>query len=165
MPKTKKKQESVAERVWKIAVVVLILLLLVGGAIAIIVTAWGGSSRQQDAGAITITPNENGDLVVPTANLTEDFQEVDYGGSHTLLFWRDEDGTIYTAFNAPVRSAMRGETPVTPIKTAHCAARRAATKLMCKLCARQHGAAARHWPSRLHTALTLKRKSCFLQSC
>lgn len=55
MPKTKKKQESVAERVWKIAVVVLILLLLVGGAIAIIVTAWGGSSRQQDAGAITIT--------------------------------------------------------------------------------------------------------------
>ena len=107
MSKTKKKQERVTERVWKIAVVVLILLLLVGGAIAIIVTAWG-SSTQQDAGAITITPNENGDLVVPTANLTEDFQEVDYGGSHTLLFWRDEDGTFYTAFNACQECYARG---------------------------------------------------------
>ena len=108
MPKTKKKQESVTERVWKIAVVVLILLVLVGGVIALLVTAWGGSSTQQDESAITITPNENGDLVVPTANLTEDFQEMDYGGSHTLLFWRDDDGTIYTAFNACQECYARG---------------------------------------------------------
>lgn len=45
---------------------------------------------------------------MPTANLTEDFQEVDYGGSHTLLFWRDEDGTIYTAFNACQECYARG---------------------------------------------------------
>lgn len=100
MPKTKKKQESVIERVWKIAAVVLMLLLLVDGAIAVIVTTWGGSNTQQDTGAITITPNENGTLIVPTADLTENFQEVDYGGAHSLIFWRDEDGTIYTAFNA-----------------------------------------------------------------
>lgn len=100
MPKTKKKQESVIERVWKIAAVVLMLLLLVDGAIAVIVTTWGGSNTQQDTGAITITPNENGALIVPTADLTENFQEVDYGGAHSLIFWRDEDGTIYTAFNA-----------------------------------------------------------------
>ena len=100
MPKTKKKQESVMESVWKIAAVVLMLLLLVDGAIAVIVTTWGGSNTQQDTGAITITPNENGALIVPTADLTENFQEVDYGGAHSLIFWRDEDGTIYTAFNA-----------------------------------------------------------------
>lgn len=47
MPKTKKKQESVMERVWKIAAVVLILLLLVDGAIAVIVTTWGAATHNR----------------------------------------------------------------------------------------------------------------------
>lgn len=51
---------------------------------------------------------ENGDLVIPTDDIAEELTYIDYGGSHQILIWKDNNEDMHTAFNTCQECFSRG---------------------------------------------------------
>ena len=44
-------------------------------------------------------PSENGNLIIPKEDIVENVTYIDYGGSHQILIWKDNDDTVNTTFD------------------------------------------------------------------
>lgn len=53
--------------------------------------------------------DKDGNLIIPIADIVDDFTYVDYGGSHQILIWKDNNEKIHTAFNTCQECIARGE--------------------------------------------------------
>ena len=69
------------------------------GAIAVILGIAFSTGSQSPSDHLTAQLNESGDFVIAKEDIGDAFYHYDYGGEHDVLIWKDESGTIRTAFN------------------------------------------------------------------
>lgn len=53
--------------------------------------------------------SENGSLIIPKNDIVEDVTYIDYGGSHQILIWKDNQDAMHTAFNTCQECFSRGD--------------------------------------------------------
>ena len=83
----KKQQKQIT--IWVSALVCVVIGLLI----------WLVVSQQTTASAISVVPDANGDLRVSLNSLSKNLTYVDYGGTEEIIFWKDGNGVIRTAFD------------------------------------------------------------------
>lgn len=81
---------------WKWAVAGVLAIILLGIGVAVGISISGNSEQTQEQ---SIAVNENGELIIPVSDISEDFEYIDYGEPQELLLWRDENDNFHTAFN------------------------------------------------------------------
>lgn len=64
-----------------------------------LIAVWIITARPASVSTISIAPDSNGDLRVAVDSLQDHLNYIDYGGAEELIFWKDGDGVIRTAFD------------------------------------------------------------------
>ena len=54
-------------------------------------------------------PDENRNLIIPKEDIVENVTYIDYGGSHQILIWKDNNDTMHMAFNTCQECFSRGD--------------------------------------------------------
>ena len=67
--------------------------------VAIGLIIWLIISQQTTSNAISVAPDDNGDLRVLSSSLSKDLNYIDYGADEEIIFWKDGSGVIRTAFD------------------------------------------------------------------
>ena len=102
------KGKSSKKIIWGMAIVALILIIVF---LFIFIFL-----NQRNTGETGLTdqeqkyaPDENGNLIIPKEDIVENVTYIDYGGSHQILIWKDNDDTMHTAFNTCQECFSRGD--------------------------------------------------------
>lgn len=67
------------------------------------------NEREQANQVLRFDLEENGNLVVSPDDIVEDFTYIDYGSSHQILIWKDNEEDMHTAFNTCQECFSRGD--------------------------------------------------------